>query len=89
MRPAERAGTSRSKSLLPARGCEMTLGGAFCAHFIPQPRISASTCRSKTTGMPSGEYSLWARLSDSNSLAPSLRSSVAVLPVRLPMCTPV
>ena len=43
-----------SGMLLSAHGWVITDAGAFCAQSSLQPSISASICRSKTTGMPSG-----------------------------------
>ena len=83
-RPSLFSGSFKLISLLVLSTWVLTEGGALSAHINSHPNISASICKSNTTGIPSGPYSscAFSKLSiNSSSLCNSLS---AVTPVKLP-----
>ena len=82
-------GIFRSASFVPsANGCVTTAGGLCDAHFNSHPKISASICRSKTTGIPSGLYSSIDLLIPFITSSEDFKYVSASTPVKKPPCTP-
>jgi len=87
-RPSLGSGKWVGRVLSVASGWVATEGGVSSDQSKLQPKISASICRSNTTGMPSGSYKRCTSKRDSTSLSVSVNTSRAEKPFNLPACTP-